>query len=388
MPPKKVAGSKGNAGNQLDKKEITTGVESVTVIASGNSDDNIIPGNLLASVGEYAQMQDSNRVDHDSHTEGNQLRNQFNDVMSKTAIQRKLLLEQRELASLEQAFSQLEMSGGESSAIIKIKTSCMEVLGKVSKYHLDLLDLPENTANLEAHAERLQENIYNLLNTCTKYIKENFSKMKMHGTQVHTPREVTDTELQRKSMSEMYGRDTPSTSDLRSKQFEPVSSAVPVDVRAKENLTPILNPQAFPFSAPHVQSASHYRGPELGQYTMLPGPHLSLGTFSGDILQYGNFRRKFVEKLYPDYDTRMSFLEEACVGKAHEVISGLSCFVDRKVAYEQACTRLDKRFGDAKRLLAHVKQELLVGPATKEWDGKALLDLSDKMYRCETSFGG
>ena len=108
-------------------------------------------------------------------------------------------------------------------------------------------------------------------------------------------------------------------------------------------------------------------------------------------MKYGNFKRqftKYVEDIYHDYNDRMSFLESFCGGKAQEVITGLSCLKSRRTAYELTWSRLDKRFGNPRKLLTLVKQDLLNGPAIKEWDAEALTDLCDKMYCCETSFQG
>ena len=86
-------------------------------------------------------------------------------------------------------------------------------------------------------------------------------------------------------------------------------------------------------------------------------------------MKYGNFKRqftKYVEAIYHDYNDRMSLLESLCSGKAQEVIAGLSCLENRRMAYELAWSRLDKRFGNPRKLLALVKQDLLNGPAIKE----------------------
>ena len=58
------------------------------------------------------------------------------------------------------------------------------------------------------------------------------------------------------------------------------------------------------------------------------------------------------------------------------------------MAYEMAWTRLEKRFGNPRKLLTLVKQDLLDGPPIKEWDAKTLMSLCDRMYKCETSFQG
>ena len=55
---------------------------------------------------------------------------------------------------------------------------------------------------------------------------------------------------------------------------------------------------------------------------------LTLATFDRDVLKFGNFRRQFgeyVEEIHSDYNDRMSFWENLCVGQTQEVIAGLSC---------------------------------------------------------------
>ena len=119
-------------------------------------------------------------------------------------------------------------------------------------------------------------------------------------------------------------------------------------------------------------------------------PKLSLKKFDGDILKCHTFKRKFksyIEAVYQDFNIRMSFLEETCVGKAREVISGLSCFNDQRRAYDLSWKRLNKRFGDQRKLMSLVKQNLVNGPPpVKEWDADGLTHLCDLMYKCETSF--
>ena len=84
----------------------------------------------------------------------------------------------------------------------------------------------------------------------------------------------------------------------------------------------------------------------------------------------------------------MAFLESLCKGKAHEVIFDLSCLANSKDAYSRAWSCLDARFGDTRKLMARLGEELLVGPPLRESDCDSLLELSDKMYQCEASFEG
>ena len=120
-----------------------------------------------------------------------------------------------------------------------------------------------------------------------------------------------------------------------------------------------------------------------------PSSRLTLEKFDGNPLIYHTFKRKFkgcVEEVFQDFNIRMSFLEETCVGKALDVISGLSCFDDRQYAYKIAWERLDKRFGNQRKLLSLVKEDLISGPPIKEWDADGLMNLCDLVYKCETSF--
>jgi len=59
---------------------------------------------------------------------------------------------------------------------------------------------------------------------------------------------------------------------------------------------------------------------------------MTLEKFSGVVLKYHTFKKKFrscIEEVYQDFNVRMTFLEDSCVGKALEVIPGWSCFDDR-----------------------------------------------------------
>ena len=105
-----------------------------------------------------------------------------------------------------------------------------------------------------------------------------------------------------------------------------------------------------PFVAPPMLNQINYSSLNYPgrQQCFEPQPRLNLESFNSDILKYHPFKRKFIrciENSYADYEIRMSFLEEVCVGAASEVISGLSCFDDRQYAYKRAWERLDQRFG-------------------------------------------
>ena len=82
----------------------------------------------------------------------------------------------------------------------------------------------------------------------------------------------------------------------------------------------------------------------------------------------------------------MVFLESSYVDKAWEGIAWIGCLLDSHTAYIKALDRLDQRFGDAKKLMAHLRGELLMGSAIREGDGEGLIKLSDKTYLCEVTF--
>ena len=116
---------------------------------------------------------------------------------------------------------------------------------------------------------------------------------------------------------------------------------------------------------------------------------LAIEKFSGDIMCYLEFKRKFakyVENVHQDCDVCLSHLESLCVGEAHRAIKGLTLHPNRKYAYRTAWERLDQRFGDYNRLMERVRNDLLEGPPIKEWDVVALTALCDKMFNCENVF--
>ena len=82
----------------------------------------------------------------------------------------------------------------------------------------------------------------------------------------------------------------------------------------------------------------------------------------------------------------MAFLDSLCVGKVHEVIAGIGCLFDIRTTYMRAWDRLDKRFGDVKKVMQHLRGELLNGLAIKDGDAKGLLRFADRMYQCEVTF--
>ena len=66
---------------------------------------------------------------------------------------------------------------------------------------------------------------------------------------------------------------------------------------------------------------------------------LAIEKFSGDIMCYLKFKRKFakyVENVYQNCDVCLSHLESLCVGEAHRAIKGLTLHRDREYAYGTA----------------------------------------------------
>ena len=108
---------------------------------------------------------------------------------------------------------------------------------------------------------------------------------------------------------------------------------------------------------------------------------IAIEKFSGDIMNYLEFKRnfaKYVENVYRDCDVCLTYLESLFVGEAHRAIKGMILHPNREYAYRTAWERLDQRFGDYNRLMQRVRDDLLEGPAIKEWDVSALTALCDK----------
>ena len=117
-----------------------------------------------------------------------------------------------------------------------------------------------------------------------------------------------------------------------------------------------LNPEARPFFG---RRWNLYEFPiESGQF-LPPAPHLKLESYDGDLLKYWDFKRRFkrhVEDVYPSSHDRMAFLDSLCVGKAHDVIAGIGCMIDSQEAYVKAWDRLDKRFGDERKIMDRLRK--------------------------------
>ena len=232
---------------------------------------------------------------------------------------------------------------------------------------------------LEARAERLLDDARALsrscsalLNNCDKSLPESCSIV-----------------LKGENLESCSWSRIPNAENL-TKSFEPVKNKITTNLfKQKSDIDEFkLSNSYLQPMAPTTSKAFENKMPPHS--SLVPGPRLKLDTFNGDVLKYLTFKRKFIrmiENEYLDFDIRFAFLEEACVGRAQQVIAGLSCLEDREQAYNMAWSRLDKRFGNRTKLMSLVKQDL-EGPPIKEWDAKALIDLCDKMYKCETSFFG
>ena len=124
---------------------------------------------------------------------------------------------------------------------------------------------------------------------------------------------------------------------------------------------------------------------------VMPGQsfEIAIEKFSGDIMNNLEFNQKFakyVENVYRDCDVCLTYLESLCVGEAHRAIKGLILHPNREYAYRTAWERLDQRFGAYNRLMQRVRDDLLEGPAIKQWDVSALTALCDKMFNSENTF--
>ena len=147
------------------------------------------------------------------------------------------------------------------------------------------------------------------------------------------------------------------------KSFEPVKNKITTNLfKQKSDIDEFkLSNSYLQPMAPTTSKAFENKMP--AHSSLVPGPRLKLDTFNGDVLKYLTFKRKFIrmiENEYLDFDIRFAFLEEACVGRAQQVIAGLSCLEDREQAYNMAWSRLDKRFRNRTKLMSLVKQDLEV----------------------------
>ena len=254
-----------------------------------------------------------------------------------------------------------------------------------SIYLITLDNVEQYGDELEARAERLLDDARALSRSCSALLN-NCDKSRPESCSIVSKGE----NLESCSWPRV------SNAENLAKSFEPGTSFAPVKNKITTNLFKQqsgidefkLSNSCLQPMAPTTSKAFENKMPPHS--SLVPGPRLKLDTFNGDVLKYLTFKRKFIrmiENEYLDFDIRFAFLEQACVGRAQQVIAGLSCLEDREQAYNMAWSRLDKRFGNRNKLMSLVEQDL-EGPPIKEWDAKALIDLSDKMYKCETSFFG
>ena len=118
-------------------------------------------------------------------------------------------------------------------------------------------------------------------------------------------------------------------------------------------------------------------------------PPVSLDKFSGDVMEYLEFKRKFkkfIAEVYTDDDVRMTYLQNLCVVEADRAIRGLGGHTDRTLAYETAWRRLDERFGNHNLLVSRVREEMLNGSPIRDFNSSALNSLRDKMFECEQTY--
>ena len=311
------------------------------------------------------------------------------------------------------------------------KTNCVELLQERTELHVRALDDPSFTNFLEVKLEQFEEKIERVLNSYTELIsrctlghdRDAGSPSRNKGEAVvNRDNDTTSSSHQSHGgKDELFVNDgQPTIGTVPAKyhalklkqvgQFKDNTVGQSVNLNSKpqkrsmENVREqpgfscsLLRPHANPFQPPHLSSTSrafqyvpHQAGSLFGRD--VPAiPHISLEPFDGNILKYINFKRQFtryVENVYLSAEDRMTFLESLCVGQAQDVIAGLSCLEDRAEAYALSWDRLEKRFGNPRRLVAEAKRDLLDGPPVKDWDAKGLRTLCDKMYRCEASFRG
>ena len=255
-----------------------------------------------------------------------------------------------------------------------VRRDCLDASEAISSLQLKLLEEGMHIySTLQTQLESLDEKCNQLLKQCAiltnKMVPSNGAE---HTSSYQTLPKVVET------------RHKTSKIDIDRSHTSPFT--FPYNFQTQESRQVHQQPASnIPFATSHFVAPAV---PPPMQYSH-PSSRLTLEKFDGNPLKYHTFKRKFkdcVEEAYQDFNTRMSFLEETCVGKTLDVISGLSCFENRQYAYKIAWERLDKRFGNQRKLLSLVKEDMISGPPIKEWDAGGLMNLCDLMYKCETSF--
>ena len=292
---------------------------------------------------------------------------------------RKILMFQMELVAVSKEFCEIKNNVKDDNLkLFEGKVLALEE--QVCSIYLITLDNVEQCGDeLEARAERLLDDARALSRSCSALLN-NCDKSRPESCSIVSREE----NLESCSWSRI-----PNAENL-TKSFEPVKNKITTNLfKQKSDIDEFkLSNSYLQPMAPTTNKAFENKMPPHS--SLVIGPRLKLDTFNGDVLKYLTFKRKFIrmiENEYLDFDIRFAFLEEACVGRSQQVIAGLSCLEDREQAYNMAWSRLDKRFGNRTKLMSLVKQDL-EDPPIKEWDANALIDLWDKMYKCETSFFG
>ena len=250
-----------------------------------------------------------------------------------------------------------------------VRRDCLNASEAISSLQLNLLEGMHIYSCLQTQLESLDEKCNQLLKQCAiltnKMVPSNGAE---HTSSYQTLPKV----LEKRHKTLKISIDRSHTSPF----------TFPYNFQTQESRQVHQQPASnIPFATSHFVAPAV---PPPEQYS-----HPSSRLFDGNPLKYHTFKRKFkgcVEEAYQDFNIRMSFLEETCVGKALDVISELSCFEDRQYACKIAWERLDKRFGNQRKLLSLVKEGLISEPPIKEWDAYGLMNLCDLMYKCETSF--
>ena len=266
----------------------------------------------------------------------------------------------------------------------------------ISLLHADVLVSGADTDKLEKLACRVEDILFDLKKDICMPNERTFSDRKECGDELRIPVDDPD-RLSPKDNDGMVRHEEDGPPPLlEMESFNPGPGFVPQESKLGMGLDRntvgsrgSLNPNVARFVP--EQFGSQHTGLNALRPAFPPAPRLTLESFNGEVIKYWDFKRRFkrhVEEVYPSFEDRMAFLESSCVGKAREVITGIGCLLNSRTAYVKAWERLDKRFGDVKKLMAHLRGELLMGSAIKEGDAEGLMKLSDKMYQCEVTFQG
>ena len=139
------------------------------------------------------------------------------------------------------------------------------------------------------------------------------------------------------------------------------------------------NNQQYAHLPPNIWQGSNIQiAPPVRLFGYGVAPPVSLNKFSGDVMEYLEFKRKFnkfVEEVYFNDDVRMTYLQSLCIGEAGRAARGLSGYTNQTLAYQTAWKHLPQRFGNYNLLVNRVREDMLNGPPIKEFDASALNSL-------------